>query len=291
MIEDLIPGIENELREIGLNLQVESFFVKGGGSINDAYVMQTNKGRFFVKVNDARNYPMMFQREREGLRILRETGLVKVPEALVTGNFIGHSFIVMTYIEQGREKSNFWEDFGQKIAALHTLSAQGFGLENDNYIGSLVQKNTWHKSWSAFYVEERLAPLVRKARDLGRCDAEMCDSFEILYGKMEELFPVEKPSLIHGDLWGGNFVSDRDGDPVIYDPAVYFGHREMDLAMSKLFGGFEDEFYQAYDHAFPLEKNWEERTGLASLYPLLVHVILFGASYSHQVKQILMKYV
>jgi fructosamine-3-kinase len=119
----------------------------------------------------------------------------------------------------------------------------------------------------------------------------MCQWFEILYSKLGEIFPEEAPSLIHGDLWSGNFLSDSKGNPVIFDPAVYYGHREMDIGMCLLFGGFSQDFYDAYNESFPLEKGWEERVPVTTLYPLLVHVLLFGASYAHQVKQLLRRLV
>lgn len=137
---------------------------------------------------------------------------------------------------------------------------------------------------------ERLQPLVKLAYDSGLLDGQDARRMEILYKKLPEILPVEPPSLIHGDLWSGNYMVGNDGNPCIIDPAVYYGHREMDIAMSKLFGGFSPEFYRAYNEEYPMVKGWEKRVELNQLYPLLVHVNLFGEGYNRQVRQILKDY-
>ena len=180
--------------------------------------------------------------------------------------------------------------FGKQLAQLHQNTNTSFGLEESNYIGSLLQQNNLHNNWIDFFINERLKPQIKLARDNGKIDLSTITKFERLYTKLDEIFPEEPPALLHGDLWSGNFMVDEKGGPVIIDPAVYFGHREMDIAMTKLFGGFNQQLYQSYNEHFPLEKGWEQRVDICNLYPLMVHVNLFGGGYLEQVKSILNKF-
>jgi fructosamine-3-kinase len=180
---------------------------------------------------------------------------------------------------------------GIGLARLHKTTQNTFGLHYDNYIGSLTQSNTPPAdSWTEFFIHQRLEPMLKMAVDSGKAEPDLIPKFESLYSKLDEIFPQEKPALLHGDLWSGNCMADDNGDPVIYDPAVYYGHREMDLAMTKLFGGFESEFYEAYQEEFPLEKHWEQRIAICNLYPLLAHVNLFVGSYIQSIKNIINRY-
>jgi fructosamine-3-kinase len=163
-------------------------------------------------------------------------------------------------------------------------------LATNNYIGSLNQKNDYCDTWSEFYATQRIMPLIRLAFDQHKCTKEDVALTESLCKRLYTLFPEEKPVLIHGDLWSGNFMSDADGQPVIYDPAVYYGSREMDVAMSLLFAGFDKSFYEYYNDAFPLESNWKGRIQLCQLYPLLVHLNLFGGHYYYSVMDVIKKY-
>ncbi len=184
----------------------------------------------------------------------------------------------------------FWEDFGTRLANMHRHTSDVFGLDHPNYIGSLPQSNKTQKSWIDFFVEERLEAQLRLARDAGRVERELGRWFQALYTHLPDLFPEEPPALLHGDLWSGNFMVGTDGRAAIVDPAVYYGHRYMDLGMSKLFGGFAPAFYRAYEDAYPLEKGWREGIEIANLYPLMVHVNLFGGGYLSSVKTILRKF-
>ncbi|RLD39817.1 MAG: ketosamine-3-kinase, partial [Bacteroidetes bacterium] len=200
------------------------------------------------------------------------------------------SFLILNFIQSAEMQDEFWDDFGQKLASLHRHSQKNFGLDHDNYIGSLSQSNKFHKSWADFFREERLEAQVKLARDNGRMGREMVNTFSRFYAKLDELFPKEPPALLHGDLWSGNFMVNQNGLAVIIDPAVYYGHREMDLAMSQLFGGFDASFYDAYQRNFPLENGWQQRLDYYNLYPLMVHVNLFGGSYLESVKRILVRF-
>ncbi|MFZ1687503.1 MAG: fructosamine kinase family protein, partial [Flavobacteriales bacterium] len=183
------------------------------------------------------------------------------------------------------------------LARLHGHTNSTFGLDpastagrRDNYIGSLKQVNTGQVTWGEFFIHCRLEPQVKMAIDHQRIGMGDVLRFERLYGKLPSLFPIEPPALLHGDLWSGNFLCDAHHQPVLIDPAVYYGHREMDIAMTKLFGGFEPAFYSAYSDAWAMEIGWEERADLCNLYPLLVHVNLFGGSYAGQVAAILLRF-
>ena len=180
----------------------------------------------------------------------------------------------------GTKTRRFWSLFGEQLARLHHVSAPTFGLDHDNYIGSLPQKNTHSPVWSNFFIQQRLEPQVRLAGEKGLLSPSAIRQFEQLYQVLPELFPPEVPSLLHGDLWSGNFLCDEKGNPVLIDPAVYFGHRSMDLAMTTLFGGFGQPFYEAYHYHFPLPANYRQQWEIANLYPLLVHLNLFGESYT-----------
>ncbi|MFZ5553701.1 MAG: fructosamine kinase family protein [Bacteroidota bacterium] len=261
-----------------------------GGSINESFVLETTEGKFFLKRNDANLFPGMFEAESRGLNQLAITQTIKVPDPYFCGNFKGQGFLVMEYIQPGLQDEGFWEKFGLALAELHKKTAENYGYEENNYIGSLPQSNKQHRQWFEFFAEERLRPLVQKATEknlLLRTEIEM---FEKLYHKLDGFFPVELPALLHGDLWSGNFLCSVNGPPVIFDPAIYYGHREMDIAMSKLFGGFQQRFYSAYNEARPLEKGWEERAEVCNLYPLLVHLILFGSGYHKQIELTLRKF-
>ena len=177
-----------------------------------------------------------------------------------------------------------------KLAKMHQLTNAFFGFDDWNYMGSIQQKNNQQSTWSEFFATQRIEPMYEKARSSGYFSASTTKQLIRLLDKAESLFPTEPPSLVHGDLWSGNFLFDNTGDGVLIDPAVYYGHREMDIALSKLFGGFTADFYDGYNAQYPLEKGWEERVPLGQLYPLLLHVALFGNSYVGQVEQILNRF-
>ena len=287
----MLNALEKSMNDHGISGKIEEYQQVSGGSINEAYAIRTATDRYFLKINDAREFPGMFEKERHGLKILAQPKVMDVPKALFTGEETGKSFIFMSFIQSGPPKKSFWQDFAVKLASLHRVHAEKFGLDEDNYIGSLPQSNKEHDTWSDFFVSERLEVLAKKSFDLGELDRESMRQFDQLFHRMESLFPEERPSLIHGDLWSGNYMSNEVGDPVIFDPAVYYGHREMDIGMSRLFGGFSEEFYRSYQDCFPMESGWQERLDICNLYPLLVHVILFSGGYASTVKGILKRYV
>jgi protein-ribulosamine 3-kinase len=263
-----------------------------GGDIHYALKLKTESGKdFFVKWNHAPKAADMFVTEAKGLALLAEPGHIHVPNVIGTGETEEGAFLIMDFIESGPLTPAFWNRFGVDLARLHQHSASRFGWDTDNFIGRLPQSNQQEDTWPAFYVLHRLEPQLKMAVDEGYFDGAMVRRFHILFSSLEKRLPEELPSLIHGDLWAGNFLPGKKETPWLIDPAPYFGHREMDLAMSRLFGGFDQAFYAAYHSAWPLEPGFSERLDLYQLYYLLVHVNLFGGHYPAQVKRILAKYV
>jgi len=262
----------------------------GGGCINQAHKNDTSAGNFFLKWNDANAYPGMFEAEAKGLNLLRSAHATYIPEVISTGEAEAKSFIILEFIEAGKRIKNFWQDFGEKLANLHKHSSNSFGLDHDNYIGSLPQSNKTHSSWTEFFIHERLEKQISLAKDTGAITDSVIKQFNNLFERLPEIIPSENPSLLHGDLWNGNYMTAPDGAACLIDPAVYYGHREMDLSMTKLFGGFSNEFYESYHSTFPLQPGFEKRIPIHNLYPLMVHVNLFGGGYMQQVRDILSKF-
>ncbi len=280
--------IETVLREnTFLHHTINRVLPVGGGCINDAHVVATDKGRFFVKYNHARRYPGMFEAEARGLEVLKNAGELSVPEVIGTGQADDQAFLILEYIDSRPQEKNFWENFGRGLARLHKHSNQHFGLNHSNYIGSLPQRNAFSESWTDFFIKERIRPQLQLSRESGKTDKELEKKFERLFARLGEFFPAEPPALLHGDLWSGNYMTGSQGQAVIIDPAIYYGHRYMDLGMSKLFGGFAPEFYRAYHDEYPLDPNWQQGIEIANLYPLMVHVNLFGGGYLGSVNSIL----
>ena len=261
-----------------------------GGSINSAYRIGLDDKQVFVKMNDRNAFPQMFETEKKGLDLLKANSQFHIPKVIDVVNDGNDAMIFMEWIEPGARESDYWRKFGRRLAEMHRSTNEEFGLDHDNYIGSLPQRNNRHSTWADFFIEERLQPMIEQARNDSQIDQEDISAFESLFARLPEIFPEEPPSLVHGDLWSGNYMTGPGGAATIIDPAVYYGHREMDLGMTKLFGGFDREFYDAYHEEFNLEPGWEERLDLANLYPLMVHVNLFGRGYLGQVKQILRRF-
>jgi protein-ribulosamine 3-kinase len=268
-----------------------------GGDINQAHQIALADGReLFVKTN-ARAPAAMFPAEARGIAWLGAAGALRVPEVVAVspagGGGGGVHFLVLELIERGRPARDFDETLGRGLAALHRFGAPSFGLDHDNFIGRLPQANSpisppSPSTWEAFYRERRLAPQLRLAAERGLASAEMVRGFERLFARMSSLLEPERPpARLHGDLWGGNLMCDAGGAPCLIDPAVYGGSREIDLAMMRLFGGFGPRVFAAYEEAWPLDPGYEERVDLYQLYPLMVHVNLFGGGYVGSVESAL----
>jgi fructosamine-3-kinase len=261
-----------------------------GGDINDAYAVTLADGRkVFVKANQAAARGM-FQAEAQGLAWLTEAGALRLPQVLAVSSEAGAQFLALELLETGSRVCDFDERLGRGLAALHRFGAPSFGLDHDNFIGSLPQANCVREDWPSFFREQRLEPQVQRAeRQLG---SALKQRVERLYARLTDLLSAaEPPARLHGDLWGGNLHVDEAGAPCLIDPAVYGGHREVDLAMMRLFGGFSERVFDAYEEAFPLQPGWGDRVPLYQLYPLLVHVNLFGGGYVGSVQRVLDRYV
>lgn len=257
-----------------------------GGDINEVYLVESTSGKFVVKLNSAMRYPGMFEAEKSGLEKLATPGVIDVPKPIATGHLQDSAYLILEYKRPGARAPEFWQKFGEQLASLHKTTSDYFGLEKDNYIGSLPQYNEKRKSPAEFYIQMRLEPQIKMAGDKG-FQLNVSENF---YRNCEELIPPEQPSLIHGDLWNGNYLVNSEGFPCLIDPAVAFAPREMDIAMMKLFGGFNDHLFHTYNEIFPLRENWQYRIDLWQLYYLLVHLNIFGAGYRPPVTSILNKY-
>ena len=259
----------------------------GGGCINQTYKITTADKYFFCKLNSASKFPHLFEKEKNGLELIQKYNVIKTP-GIIDSSIIGNEQILtLEWIEEGNRNDEFWKTFGQQLAALHQINTEEFGLKEDNYMGSVPQINRQEKNWVLFFRANRLEPLVKLCVNKNLLQPKHQEQFEILYQRLPQIFDNEKPALIHGDLWSGNYMCDKKGMPVLIDPAVYFGHRSVDLAMTTLFGGFHKSFYQAYHHYFPLPENYREQWNACNLYPLLIHLYLFGKSYLSKIEQTL----
>ena len=286
--EELKKSIENTLSiQTGKVVQITETSSMGGGCINEAYSLKTNAGKYFVKYNSATAFPGMFEKEAAGVSILVDTNTISVPKVICANTAGKLAYLLLQYIETGKGKKDFWHNFGTLLSGLHRNTSDSFGLSHDNYIGSLVQENKQHPDFINFFISQRLVPQIKIARNQGALSQSDTRYFDSLFNTLNNIIPIEKPALLHGDLWSGNFMVNSLGAPCIFDPAVYYGHRETDIAMTQLFGGFPVEFYHSYNETCPMEKDWKNRTDIFNLYPLLVHVNLFGGSYAAQVLRII----
>jgi fructosamine-3-kinase len=273
----MTPALKTILQQCGFaDAEMQSV---AGGDINQAYKVQHKNSSFFLKVNDAVTYPLMFQREADGLEALKKNSDCIVPDVLQTGEAGGHQYLLLEWIERGSPANNYHSSLGKSLAAMHLQNAEQAGWSADNYIGSLPQRNTFTNDWCSLYATHRIAPLVKLLRDYGSFGNKEQQYAERLYTRLSQYFPNEKHAFLHGDLWGGNHFPNENGLPVLIDPAVYYGHREMDIGMTALFGGFDRAFYEAYNYYYPLESGWQQRLQLTQLYPLLVHAVLFNGHY------------
>lgn len=260
-----------------------------GGSINLTYKISANDYNYFVKINDKSVFKNGFKEEVLGLKFLKLNGAI-TPKIILEGSFNSKIYLVLSWIDKEFQNNNFWKNFAHQLANLHQHKSNKFGLEYSNYMGQLLQKNSFFNDFDNFFIENRLKPQVKIAFDKKLLTKGDLRKFEYLYQQLPTIFPKEEPSAIHGDLWSGNYISTANNKAVFIDPAVYYGHREIDLAMSLLFGGFSLNFYNAYQEIYPLEKEFNTRKDLYNLYPLLIHLNLFGNSYLQSIKTIITKF-
>jgi protein-ribulosamine 3-kinase len=285
----LLPLVQEKLGN-GTGVSTKPFSVRpvGGGSINDCYRLENGETIFFCKINSASGFPRLFEKEKNGLETIRATGMIAVPGVLDYFEREGQQGLLLQWIEEGERTKSFWKNFGMQLAGMHQVPATRFGATEDNYMGSVVQPNNQESSWTHFFIRQRLEPLVVQMENKGLLSAEHRHGFNQVYDRLPEIFDAgQQPVLVHGDLWSGNFMCRNDGAPVLIDPAVYYGHPAVDLGMTTLFGGFDRAFYEAYHYHAPLPLDHETQWRVCNLYPLLIHLLLFGKSYLPQIERTL----
>lgn len=275
-----------------------------GGDINKAYALTINTGdRIFMKANSKSNADF-FTAKATGLSAIASTKTIATPEILCTGTDdgedVGYSFLLLKFIKSAKARDDYWEVLGQELAALHkadtkvlwpdSISCDSFGFFQDNFIGARPQVNTPCPSWISFFRDNRLAPQF-KAADSYFSPEDRNKTTKLLDNLDKFLLEPAHPSLLHGDLWNGNVMCGPLGKAILIDPAVYIGHAEADLAMTQLFGGFPQKFYDAYLESNPIESGYEDRRDLYNLYQLLNHLNLFGPTYLGPVLSIVDEYV
>lgn len=273
-----------------LGAEVRQLVRLSGGDINQAFRAELADGHSVFVKHHAPSIAGMFRAEARGLDFLRATGTLRVPKVLAVDD-AAPAFLVLEFLEPGSPATDHDERLGRGLAAMHRFGAPSFGLDHDNFIGRLPQENAPSPTWVEFYRDRRLCPQLALARSRGLLEPALSHRFDALCDRLAQwVGDPEPPSRLHGDLWGGNLHTNVDGQPALIDPAVYGGHREVDLAMMRLFGGFSPAVFAAYREAWPLPAGDEDRVALYQLYPLLVHVNLFGGSYVGAVRRALSAY-
>ena len=271
-------------RATGRPLEIRARTALGGGSINRTERIDTSEGPFVLKSNPAAP-PRFFEAEAEGLQALSQSGTpLAIPTVVVRGDDVP-AFLVLQDLGSGTPTRDFDERLGRGLAALHRHQGDAFGFSCDNFCGLTPQPNPWTDRWVEFYATSRLGFQLQRASDAGLLSSSEVAAIDGVIARLDRWLdePADGPALIHGDLWSGNVHVTRDGQPALIDPAVYYAHREAELGMMTLFGGFSPRVFAAYDEALPLESGWRERNGLYELYHLLNHLNLFGRTYAAQV--------
>ncbi|GCD80587.1 fructosamine kinase family protein [Schleiferia thermophila] len=285
--------IRNEVLEsIAVRVKVPksqlSFEPVHGGCIGQSYKLITRDGgSYFLKTTSEKAPGDFFAKEAEGLRLLQDSGLRNVPTIIA----VDRDFLILSWVNQGVKTQTSLYRAGESLAILHSKKYNFYGLEHPNYIGSEPQVNGIFKTWHECYFHSKLWPMALRANSKGHLSSSVLSMLERLEQKLPALLPEEHPSLLHGDLWGGNLMVSEEGEPYFIDPAVYYGHREVDLAMTMLFGGFGQSFYEAYQSSNPLLSDFKERVSLYQLYPLLVHAAIFGLSYPAECVKCIRQYL
>ena len=284
-LEKLVKYISEKI-----GAHITSYRSVTGGDISCAYLLQTHTKKYFLKRNDKPFALKMFRAEQKGLQAIESTQTIAVPHVHVVESFEGKSFLLMDFVESKRPDESDFQHLGTQLASLHLCTQACFGFSGNNFIGSLPQSNTSHKNWADFYWEERIFPQLQLAQKNGLLLQSKTPMPEKAITVFNEIFGEVKPALLHGDLWGGNYLISTDGTPYLIDPAAYYGHSVADIAMSKLFGGFAPSFYAAYHEIIPKSGNYQQQIELYQFYYLLVHLNLFGSGYYPKVAFVLKRY-
>lgn len=278
-MKDFWLGLERELcQSMGAVDRIRGQEKIGGGGINEAWRFNFGERNLFVKIN-VRQQASMFSAEAQGLREIHQTRAIRCPSVLAQGVVGDRAYLLLEAINMTNVGD--YGVMGQMLAKLHRHSAKHFGFWGDNTIGSTAQVNTWSNDWVDFFSRQRLRYQLDLAHQRGLALEEGYSLLEIV-GSFFETSP--EASLLHGDLWNGNVAFDSEGNPVVFDPACYYGDREADLAMSELFGGFPESFYRGYEEVWPLRPGYSRRKHLYNLYHILNHYNIFGAGYAEQAR-------
>lgn len=282
----MIPGAVTDWLEENGHGQVTSSQSVGGGCINNGAQLRTTSGsRFFLKTNSSAP-PDMFAREAKGLAALQVADGPRIPQVYLAGP----DFLLLEDLTPAPRQKGYWRAFGRQLAALNRHIGRSFGFPHDNYIGSTPQPNTETADGYEFFAEQRLNFQAELAGRRGLLNAAEVVQVAQLAQRLPELVPPQPPSLIHGDLWGGNAISGPQGEPALIDPATHYGWAEAELSMTMLFSSFNHEFYEGYLEVTPLEKGWRSRMEIYYLYHLINHLNLFGRGYYGHVMQVLDRY-
>lgn len=281
--------IQDVIHDMGDHSSIEMTDSVSGGDINEAFVVETSEKRYFVKVNPNAEEGF-FSYEADGLCKLKDTGTLSVPDVYFEGNKNGTPVLVLEWVEGERSPATE-EQLGHGLAHMHQTEGQAFGLDYDNYIGKMTQPNDWNQEWLAFYRDQRLGWQAGVARQKDRWDQTREKRMEKLLSRLDEWLPENpKPGMLHGDLWGGNWLVGPGGAPYLIDPAVFYGHHEYDLAFTELFGGYSPRFYDAYQEVQPIPEEYDDRRPLYQLLYLLFHLNSFGETFGPPVDRILKRY-
>ncbi|MCR4689956.1 MAG: fructosamine kinase family protein [Lachnospiraceae bacterium] len=286
----------DSLRDLfGSSVTITAKCPVSGGDINNAFALTLSDGRKVFLKENANASEDFFAAEAKGLEALGASGVLAVPRVLAKGSRKDSLFLLLSYIREGARKKDFFYDFGRRLALLHKADTAAFtggsrfGFSSDNYIGASRQINTLTDSWTDFFRQYRLKPQVESA--WGYFDSSAKKKIGSLLERLDKrLEEPQYPSLLHGDLWSGNYMVTEDGEPALIDPAVYVGNREADLAMTQLFGGYPDAFYAGYADEAGIPYGYNERCELYNLYHMLNHLNLFGRAYLHGVQSIINKF-
>jgi len=269
--------------------RINQFFPVGGGSINDAYRYTVGNEEYFIKFNN--EVKGIIEKEVDGLNAIAKLNCIATPEVIAFEEIDDYEVLVLPFIKGGLKTEKAWGNFGEQLAGMHQEPAPYYGWHQDNFIGSLHQSNDITNNFIEFFIHQRLKPQIDLALKNQYFSSQEVDQFEKLFQKLNEIVPQNEPSLVHGDLWSGNFMIGEKDTPYLIDPSINYNFRETDIAFTHLFGGFDSMFYDAYDHHFPLDSGFQERISLYNIYPLLVHLNLFGSGYYGSVMSNLTQYV
>lgn len=282
--------IQRVLVKLGENLKVLAFKQIRGGEISDTFYAKTSDREYFIKFKQGAT-SSFFECEVEGLLELQKSQMVRTPEVYGFGEIENYAFLVMEWIS-GHRSQNSLQQLGESIARLHQVTGTAFGFKSDNMVGNFPQFNKLNDSWIDFYRDSRLLPQMEIANKKGLLPKETLKKLDRLLGGLDKWLPANcSPSLLHGDLWDGNWLAGPGGVPYLIDPAVYYGHYEVELAYTELFGRFPDEFYHAYKEVHPISPDYADRRELYQIYQLINHLNHFGLRYLEPINQVLKYYV